>query len=146
MQGKVIKGRQIKLELGIKKDRSEDLKAKKRKLYQTTAEGAQVAIENENTENLKQKPKVDVSAKTKVENSSISEAEVIESEGIIESTEASIKKSRQILVFGIPIDVTKKIFKRVLDKASRKTTVELVKEDHELSDSLHLVHPPGKVS
>lgn len=56
-----------------------------------------------------------------------------------------VKHSRQLLVFGIPIDVNKKDFKLVLFKYSRKSTVELIKEDHELSASLHIVDPPGKI-
>lgn len=40
----------------------------------------------------------------------------------------NVKKSRQILIFGVPLDVTKKMMARVVIKQSKKSTVELIKE------------------
>lgn len=91
----------------------------------------------------------------KKDNKNDKKAKVVEEEDIEESDEQAakesghdvdhIRRSRQILVFGVPIDVNKKIFTIIIKKISRKSTVELIKQDNEISDHLQIVSPPGKI-
>lgn len=44
------------------------------------------------------------------------------------AAESSVKRSRQVLVFGVPVDMNKKQFRAIATKAFRKTDVDLLKE------------------
>eukprot|EP01034_Spumella_vulgaris_P022073 gene22073-28168_t len=136
----MLHGRKIKLETGVKKER-------------TSKKDTQSAVEATEEQESEEKPPAPVVTKvhtkdTKVTKSveSVTAAAVGESEPAVEAaSEASIKKSRQILVFGIPVDINKKAFKMSVSKISRKADVELIKEENELSESLYIINPPGKI-
>lgn len=116
----MLHGRKIKLETGVKKERTS-------KKDNTTIEAANVEEPKEENE----APVVPVKTHTKVIKSVSSDTTVAVSGGdseSVEPSEASIKKSRQILVFGIPTDINKKAFKMAVSKLSRKADVELIKE------------------
>jgi nucleolar protein 4 len=115
----------MQLQFGVKKDMKSS-KERKAQFAEAAAAAAPVDV----------KPKV---TKTK---------EPTDEEKTNEDKESAenVRRTRQMLVFGIPIDVDKKAFKAVVQKISRKAIeIELIKEDHKLSSSLTIVTPPGKV-
>lgn len=120
----------MSLEFGVKKDRKEASKTGQ-KAEKPTAVADDTESSPNNKSNEDEKPQV----KSK---SAVADAD----EG---DEENHVNRSRQIVVFGVPIDVPKKVLKIVLSKASRKIEVDLIKEDHALSSAVSIVHPPGKV-
>jgi hypothetical protein len=119
LQGHMLHGRKIKLETGVKKERTS-------KKENTSVEEIDAQPKDEKTETAI--PPVKTHTKViKSVNSDTTVAAADESESM-EPSEASIKKSRQILVFGIPTDINKKAFKMAISKLSRKADVELIKE------------------
>lgn len=148
LQGKEVRGRPLKLELGLKKDRkltknaagndlkevkpvpAVETKASRKAVKPAAKEEVEEAVKEE--EDAAQPAAVDAPAAAEGDEKGTPE-------------EVHIKRARQILVFGVPVDVSKKVFKMALTKVSRKVEVELVKQDHALSEAIQIAHPPGKV-
>jgi len=94
-------------------------------------------------------------AKLETPNSSKQESQMVKKESKLDAqvkqekqkeNSTTIKRTRQLIVFGIPVDITKRAFQLSLPKIVRKgVQVELITEDHELSKSLLIVNPPGKL-
>ncbi len=126
LQGHVLHGRKLKLESGVKKDRN----AKKDVVENVAITDGVVADTANKTvkqsENAVRSPKVVVAA-VEVTNSANDDVSKSAAE-VTTETHESIKKSRQILVFGVPVDVNKKAFKMAISKISKKAEVELIKE------------------
>ena len=163
LQGHDIKGRKLKLELGIKKDN--DSKKRKRDdgeaAEQTPAAPAAPAAAaaaaakpakapattapTKATEDAKAKPakapKKDAAPAAAVETAKTADAKTADATDAAEA----VSRGRQVLVFGVPLDVNKKIFSRVLDKVVRKVRVEFVTEGHPVSESALITYPAGKV-
>lgn len=112
LQGSSLHGRKMKLELGVKKER---LTKKERE-----------AAKAEPTSTVK-KPEVKAPKETKKPVAKAEASEDAEEDGADDGT-GHIKKSRQILVFGVPVDISKKAFKMAMSKISKKSEVELIKE------------------
>jgi hypothetical protein len=108
-QGFEVKGRKLALDFALKRDRKQSKKNATE--AQKPSEASAATVEKE---------------QPKAENVIVDESEPKTSNE--EDSATHIQSSRQILAFGIPIDVNKKVFKSVLQKLSRKALVELVKE------------------
>ena len=128
LQGHTFHGRKLILELGLKKER-----VGRNKENNADAEGdAEAEKEEVAPETVEAKDKKVVKAKPVV--------------GAAPSDhDGSVRKTRQLLIFGIPVDITKKHFRALATRGSKKTEVDLLKEDHELSAELHIVTPAGKI-
>lgn len=110
LQGFKLRGRKLILELGLKKER----KPKDKTLTnETDADAAVVAPETK-----AQKPEKVPKAAPAVTQAGTEAA----------SSEPTVKRSRQVLVFGVSMDVNKKHFRAIGTKGHRKTEVELLKE------------------
>lgn len=130
LQGTTFHGRKLILELGFKKER-----VGRNKEASTGAEDGETEEKatEETTESTKATGKKEAKAKPVV-------AAVPAGDH-----DGSVRKSRQVLIFGIPMDVTKKHFRAISTRGYKKTEVDLLKEDHELSAELHIVTPAGKI-
>lgn len=120
LQGNMFHGRKIILELGHKKER------KGRSKEAADKEAAETG-ETEPTEAPEATPvKADKAALKKEKK----EAAKARQDKIDECSVGgdSIKKSRQVLVFGIPMDINKKHFRALATRESKKTDVDLLKE------------------
>ena len=100
------------LELGVKKER-------KVKGKHTDDEPAETNVDELTTAVSVNKPSK-TNKETKTIASSKDEASL--------AAESSVKRSRQVLVFGVSVDVNKKQFRAMATKAFRKTDVDLLKE------------------
>eukprot|EP01033_Poteriospumella_lacustris_P001229 gene1229-895_t len=157
LQGHDIKGRKLKLELGIKKDndskkrKRDDGEAAEQTPAAPTAPAAKpaktpaTAAVTKATEDAKAKP-----AKAPKKDAAPVVADVETAKAADAKTDATdaaeaVSRGRQVLVFGVPLDVNKKIFSRVLDKVVRKVRVEFVTEGHPVSESALITYPAGKV-
>ena len=108
--GYSFQGRKLSLEFGVKKEDNY-----KRKASQTDG--------NEQIET----PSASISS-TKWENPS-KEKEGLDFGESANGDKPHINRSRQILVFGVPVDVNKKQFKLIISKVARKgSEVELIKQ------------------
>lgn len=134
-QNHSFQGRNIKLELGLKKEN--DPKKRKRERESLATQDSSVTAVKE----ADAKPKATLKIPSKPE-AAVKSKEIVASE---ETEQESINRGRQVIVFGIPIDVNKRIFSRVLDKIVRKVSVEFITEDHSLSSSLLITYPAGKI-
>eukprot|EP00981_Chlorochromonas_danica_P012615 scaffold5218_cov150-Ochromonas_danica.AAC.7 len=149
LDGRDLKGRPIKLELGLKKER----KASAKPTATSSSPLAEVKPAGEAQEEREVKTALERVSKKKEEakKKKEEEEEVVEKKEEAkekeggEEEEEHVKSGRQVLIFGLPIDLSKKAFKYAISKISRKVDVELIKEDHPLSQSLGMVHPAGKV-
>lgn len=123
LNGTTLDGRKLKLELGVKKER---LTKKDRE-----AAAANKATESASTPAKEVKPanepKPAKESKKPAANTVVKDEEKAEEEEF-EDGSGHIKKSRQILVFGVPVDISKKAFKMAMSKISKKSEVELIKE------------------
>ncbi len=112
-QGYLFQGRKLSLEFGVKKE--DNHKRKASTVNQTDG--------NEQIET----PSASINS-TKCENSS-KEKEALAFGESENGDKPHINRSRQILVFGVPIDVNKKQFKLIISKVARKgSEVELIKQ------------------
>jgi hypothetical protein len=130
LQGSQFHGRKLMLELGHKKERTGRNKtAEKEATGDAEAadaeEGGEVEKEEEGDASAS-KPARKQQTKTPKAPKAVLTAEEAQAER--ETVEMGIKKSRQVLIFGVSMDVNKKHFKALGVKASRKTEVELLKE------------------
>lgn len=126
-------GRKIKLEIGVKKDR----------VKKDDVSAPEPAVEAEEQTQVTAKAISKVSAKDS-EEVAVATANKGDAPAELKPTadgasEASIKRSRQILVFGIPVDINKKAFKMTVSKISKKTDVELIKEVRPLPSTVHCI-------
>lgn len=118
LQGSALKGRKLHLDYGIKK---ENLKRKSK----------------HDVKDNEDRPTVDEETPSGVEE----KVEVSPEEKEMSDSDDHVNHSRQIVVFGIPIDVNKKIFKSVLQKVSRKAVVELLKEVINIRSAFFVLTP-----
>lgn len=106
------------MELGHKKERKGRSKDVDREAtteviqMETTTESE---VQEDNSDNKKQQKK-----HSKAKQDKSDECSVVGGD--------SIKKSRQVLVFGIPVDINKKHFKALATRGFKKTEVDLLKE------------------
>ena len=61
------------------------------------------------------------------------------------TSSTSVRPGLQILLFGSPVDLTKRILLPAIKKINRKTLLELIKEDHPMCESLQILSPAGKI-
>lgn len=116
LQGHVFHGRKIILELGHKKERKGRSKETADQDATDTGdvEATPVKVKVDNAANKKEKKERAKAMQDKSDECSVGGD--------------SIKKSRQVLVFGIPMDINKKHFRALATKGFRKTEVDLLKE------------------
>eukprot|EP01038_Epipyxis_sp_PR26KG_P011284 gene11284-15138_t len=133
-QGYELKGRKLQLELA----------KKTQKTSTKTLDGADkdTNISNNEEKNYTVIKKLEVNKKS---DESQKESIIKQQDDDLKSNNTHIRRSRQLLVFGIPIELNKKLFQNALKKLSRKAEVELVKQNHSLSSSLVCCSPEGKV-
>lgn len=140
-QGYELHGRKISLEFGIG---STDRKKRKSEEDVKTGETPST-VENAVKNVVQKKAKVEIVPSQPESKKVANNNDGIDDESADSTSDDHVKPSRQLLVFGIPTDVNKKDFKLILFKYSRKSSVDLIKEDHELSSTLHIIDPPGKI-
>jgi hypothetical protein len=148
-----LHGRNLKLEIALKSDKSS--RKKDTKSSGKNVDDQVVINDNNINENIQSITKdiIDKDLKTKADsknNSKITNKKVVapkesdnkelqvdttdDNKG--DQTEVGIKKSRQLLVFGIPVDINKKCFKMFLSKISKKEAqLELIKEVNKINIS-----------
>jgi RNA recognition motif-containing protein len=129
LNGTFMKSRQLQLDFGIKKERKKKGKNKEELL--------EVSPEKEMESDSEEEPDKEEAEQT--------EQKVGGDQKEADSSDLHVSHSRQIAVFGVPLDINKKIFKSVLQKISRKAFVELVKEDSPLTELLQIISPVGKI-
>lgn len=149
LQGFNLQGRRMSLEFGVKKE--DNHKSNK------------APADRQEKSEVSEKGDADIQPSSKT--SKMQDTKVADQD----NSKPHINRTRQILVFGIPVDVTKKQFKFITAKVCRKgLEIELIKEvffiflkiifqsllflffmfldqDHELRNSLSILFPPGKV-
>lgn len=121
LQGQLFHGRKLILELGLKKERVGKNKEK------ANAEGAEV----ESEEQTKVEP-VKPDAAAKKDKKAAAKAKVEAAAPAADTHDGSVRKSRQVLIFGIPMDITKKQFRAISTRGYKKTEVDLLKEVHNI--------------
>lgn len=114
MQGHTFRGRKLKLELGLKKEREKKPKGDKATAEEHAAAPLKEAVPA-------QKPEVQKEQKPAKAAKQVANKEAA-------AEESHIKRSRQVLVFGVPVDLNKKQFRAITTKGFRKTEVDLLKE------------------
>jgi hypothetical protein len=126
-----------------------------KKLKKKVSEEKEAKVENK--EEIKVEKKEKKVQKTK-EEKSVKEA-VVKSKDKKESEKTVIDKeieavpvvkavpgaSLKLVILGVPDDITKKTMQMVVSKVVKKATVELIKQDNLLCESLQIVSPPGRV-
>ncbi|RYG64603.1 hypothetical protein EON64_13655, partial [archaeon] len=154
LQGKVLNGRALKLDMGLKKDRKAG-KNKEDKASPTDESGVnkkdgevpakpEQAVEKK--ESMKRKlPESMADKEGEGDEDGKTESKIDKNDGEDTDSSPHISRSRQLVVFGVPIDVSKKDLQYALSKFSRHIKVELIKEDHMYSNILHIISPVGKV-
>jgi RNA recognition motif-containing protein len=152
LQGSQFHGRKLMLELGHKKERTGRNKTAEKEATgdAEAAEpevGGEVEKEGEEgdasaaskpTHKQQQQQQLTKTPKTPKTPKAVLTAEEAQAER--ETVEMGIKKSRQVLIFGVSMDVNKKHFKALGVKASRKTEVELLKEVRRRRSTIFLVN------
>lgn len=147
LQGKDFKGRNLKLELAVRKA----IKSKKDKNNLTELEDPIAVLAQKATvpiikeENEGSRHDDDGESEEEVEPNSSVETRFGEAQDEKTSKTAGLSRALQLVVMGIPEDIDKNSFKRVLSKTCRKASVELLKQDNPLSESLTIVYPAGRI-
>jgi nucleolar protein 4 len=130
----------MKLEIAVKKGQNpiDPNKQAKRKSFDTDA-----SINNE-MEVIEEEEEEE--EEVKIEDNKGKKRKLIEdSSNNIEKPAPSLNRSMQLLVLGLPTDVTKKIFKMAVHKVVRKATLELISEEHPMYSTLEVLVPNGRI-
>ncbi|KAJ1426425.1 hypothetical protein B484DRAFT_480150, partial [Ochromonadaceae sp. CCMP2298] len=154
LQGSLFRGRKLILELGLKKERTTSkIKQQKQRREEEGGEGeekgddaeADADAEVEAEAEVEEEVPAETAAEAAVKKKAKFLAEKEEKQAARDAQAASVRRSRQLLIFGIPIDLNKRGFKTLALRGHPKTECELLKEDHELSPELLITSPPGKI-
>eukprot|EP01031_Cornospumella_fuschlensis_P031851 gene31851-38512_t len=147
LQGKMLNGRALKLDMGLKKERksgkNKENKSNPADLSEESNIASEVLVEPEQAGEKKESKKRKLVEK--VEKDDDGEEVKTDTKNTGGKDGDHISRSRQLVVFGVPIDVNKKDLLYALNKFSRHIKVELLKEDDEYSNILHIISPAGKV-
>ena len=122
LNGTMFRGRKLVLELGLKKER----KGKNKLAAETTEDNNEQITKSQEEEEQKEiEPKKTPEDKKLATKSNIKVSQ--DTSSVTTADINHIKRSRQVLVFGVPTDLNKKHFRAIAVKG-RKTEVELLKE------------------
>lgn len=133
LQGNLLKGRALKLELGVKKENRRSRAAKQQSLP-AAGEEPSPSCADENQEESAIAGYEDGDEVAEVQPTLPKEADAkVPSDADAPATAAgdettAVKSRRQVVVFGVPAELSKQDFKLLLGKAVRDAEVELLKE------------------